>query len=229
MHGYGNPPERRPSSSTLVTLRVVFASLTVLSCGFFAWAAMLRLAIVTRRKRDWLFFGLVLMLNIGYMGFSQVAGEMLDTLEKGEPAAGAEGAAIALWMTVVVVGSVAYYLYADIRHYASGRGRPSTGPLAEGPQAGAQKSPQVNPYASPYGAGQPGAVPGFGPAPDPRTPGYGYPPAPQPSSAPTPPTSAQPGPSGPAEAPRAAPQRLDQVRAELDELSDYLRKEGGGK
>ncbi|MCW7943291.1 membrane protein [Streptomyces hygroscopicus] len=64
--------------------------------------------------------------------------------------------------------------------------------------------------------------------PQPPQQGYGYPPAqpyaatqpartPPPPYAPTPPP--QPG--------RPAPARIDQVRAELDELSDYLRKHEG--
>ncbi|MBW3706914.1 hypothetical protein DTB58_23505, partial [Streptomyces griseus] len=42
-------------------------------------------------------------------------------------------------------------------------------------------------------------------------------PQPNPYTAPTPPPT-----------PAPAPRRLDQVRAELDELSDYLRKENNG-
>uniref|UniRef100_A0AAU3GW34 Integral membrane protein n=1 Tax=Streptomyces sp. NBC_01401 TaxID=2903854 RepID=A0AAU3GW34_9ACTN len=223
MHGYGYPPERRPSSSTLVTLRVVFASLTVLSCGFLAWAAMLRLAIVTRRQRDWWLFGLVLALNIGLMGY---VGSLPD---EGEMMKDSEETLSGLWMFLVVAGTVAYYLYADIRHFARPRGLPPGPP--RGPSVGPQAGPQVNPYAGgPYGAGQPGATPAFPSTPSPRSPSYGYPPAPQPGSAPTPPASASPTPPvTPADGPRTGPQRLDQVRAELDELSDYLRKEGDGK
>jgi hypothetical protein len=71
--------------------------------------------------------------------------------------------------------------------------------------------------------------------------GYGYPqPQPQPHSTPTPPytpTHQPQPPAPPVHAPgvvpppppqRPAPARIDQVRAELDELSDYLRKHDGG-
>ncbi|MGC0340168.1 hypothetical protein [Streptomyces sp. SLBN-8D4] len=69
--------------------------------------------------------------------------------------------------------------------------------------------------------------------------GYGYPqPAPQPPYTPTLQPQPQPQPSAPpVPAPgvlpppppqRPAPARIDQVRAELDELSDYLRKHDGG-
>ena len=66
---------------------------------------------------------------------------------------------------------------------------------------------------------------GYPPTPAPTVPpGYGYPP-PSPyahvPSGPQPPVSHGPVPPPPQ---RPAPARIDQVRAELDELSDYLRK-----
>ncbi|MFB4423877.1 hypothetical protein C5F59_022675 [Streptomyces sp. QL37] len=211
MHGYGYPPEqqpkRSPSSAALVTLRVVFVALALLSCGLLAWAAMLRLAIVTRRQRDWWLFGLVLALNAGLIVYLGMLPEEEEVMTDGQ-------AIITLsWMFVVFVGTVTYYLYADIRHF---------GPYG-GPPAG---PPQVF-HPAPYGAPHPGAPSfpsaGSGPRQAPASPAYGYPPAPRRS--PTPPV-----PAAPSDTPRpAAPQRLDQVRAELDELSDYLRKEGGGR
>ncbi|MCX5412060.1 hypothetical protein [Streptomyces sp. NBC_00059] len=216
MHGYGYPPEqqpkRRPSSATLVTLRVVFVALTLLSCGLLSWAAMLRLAIVTRRKRDWWLFGLVIALNVGLIAY-------LGSLPDEEEVMSDAQALITLtWMLVLFAGTITYYLYAEIRHF--------------GPYGG----PQAVPYG--YGAPHPGAVPGYGqqtvPVQPTAAPSYGYPPAPlqQPVPAqqqPQPPQQ-QPAPTPPADTPRPhAPQRLDQVRAELDELSDYLRKEGDGR
>lgn len=220
MHGYGYPPEqqptRRPSSATLVTLRVVFVALALLSCGLLAWAAMLRLAIVTRKARDWWLFGLVIALNIGLIAYLGSLPEEEEVMTDGQ-------AVITLsWMLVVFVGTVTYYLYTEIRHF--------------GPYGGAQAGPRAGsyagagPYGGPYG-GHPGVsssggyasrptVPAPPTAPVPPAPSYGYPPAPGPGPVPAPPS----------DAPRAAPpQRLDQVRAELDELSDYLRKEGDGR
>lgn len=221
MHGYGYPPEqqpkRRPSSATLVTLRVVFVALALLTCGFLAWAAMLRLAIVTRKQRDWWLFGLVLALNIGlivYLGTLPVEDEVMT-----------DGQAVIMlsWMLVVFGGTVTYYLYTEIRHFS-----PYGGAQA-GPRAGVQAGPYAaGPYTGPYGGLHPGTSPSGGYAPQqtvpapPTTPApsYGYPPDPRQSPVPAPPS----------DAPRAAPpQRLDQVRAELDELSDYLRKEGDGR
>ncbi|MEU2677048.1 hypothetical protein ABZ638_09160 [Streptomyces sp. NPDC007107] len=216
MHGYGYPPEqqpkRRPSSSSLVVLRVVFVALALLSCTFLTWAPMLRLAIVTRKQRDWWLFGLVLALNVGlivYLGALPVEDDVMT-----------DGQAIVMlsWMLVVFVGAVTYYLYTEIRHFAAHH------PLPGGPQAG--------PYANPYSAGAPGAssFPSAGlasrqTAPAPPAPAGGYPPAPHRSPVPAQPT---PAPSAPT-TPSAAPQRIDQVRAELDELSDYLRKEGDSR
>ncbi|NEE43698.1 hypothetical protein G3M55_03630, partial [Streptomyces sp. SID8455] len=73
MHGYGYPPQQpptpRPSSGTLTTLRAIFVVLTVLSCGFLGWVAMLRLAVVTRRPRDWWLLAVTVVLTIGLFAF----------------------------------------------------------------------------------------------------------------------------------------------------------------
>ncbi|MEV0023067.1 hypothetical protein AB0H45_12720 [Streptomyces atroolivaceus] len=221
MHGYGYPPEqqpkRSPTSATLVTLRVVFVALALLSCGILAWAAMLRLAVVTRKQRDWWLFGLVLALNVGLVAYLGSLPEEEEVMTDGQ-------AVITLtWILVVFVGTVTYYLWAEIRHFDPYRG----------PQGG--RHPGAHP--GPYGARHPGAssFPSGGyasrqTAPARPTPSsYGYPPAPQRSPVPAP-TPAPTAPTPPPEVPRAtAPQRIDQVRAELDELSDYLRKEGDAR
>ncbi|MCX5013556.1 hypothetical protein OG765_21540 [Streptomyces sp. NBC_00555] len=89
----------------------------------------------------------------------------------------------------------AYFLVADIRHHERRR--------AAGPQAHwypAQPAPYAGPQQTP-------------------APGYGYPPAqttvPMPLSPQVPPQPPQPTP----------PPRIGQVRAELDELSELLRKQ----
>jgi len=218
MHGYGYPPEqqptRRPSSATLITLRVVFVALALLSCGVLAWAAMLRLAIVTRKRRDWWLFGLVLALNAGliaYIGWLPPEDEVMTD---------AQAVILLSWILVVFGGTVTYYLYTEIRHFGPYGAAPSA------PGAGQHTGPRTGPYAGPYGGYAPQHVAAT-PAPS-----YGYPPAPQRRPAPTPPPAAAPAapPAPPSDVPRAAaPQRLDQVRAELDELSDYLRKEGDSR
>ncbi|NEB12087.1 hypothetical protein G3I32_25145 [Streptomyces coelicoflavus] len=92
-----------------------------------------------------------------------------------------------------------YFLYADITHH---RRPPHPGHMAPMPLPGA---------------------PGYG-HPQPAYPQAGYPYAPAPAAAqtPAPPYQAPPPQHHP------APARIDQVRAELDELSDYLRHHDGG-
>lgn len=247
MHGYGYPPEqppkRRPSSATLNALRVLFVTLTVLSCGLLAWGSMLRLAIVTRARRDWAALVLVFVLNVGLFAF------ILATPDDPDKMTDAQALIGVAWLFGVMIGSITYYLYTDIRHF---------GPF--GPNG-------------PYAGGMPGSPAGYGGYLPPQaravTPGYGYPPvvpqppagrvpmpqSPNPQSSvprspmpgtPVPPTSAPrtsaPTPPPPTAVPAPAPTpppvppasphahpRLDQVRAELDELSDYLRKEGGNR
>ncbi|GAA2961264.1 MULTISPECIES: hypothetical protein [Streptomyces] len=199
MHGHGYPPQqpptRRPSSGTLTGLRVLFVALTLLSCGFLSWAALLRLAAVTRRTLDWSLMAGAVVLNGSMVAF-------ILGIPEDEPELTDQQAVVLLgWMLCSVAGTIAYYLYAEIRHYAPGGG------LAPSPYAG-----HLPPAAPPVTS----------------APGYAYPPAPARTSAPLPPPPPTRTPVPPPAQP-ATPQRMDQVRAELDELSDYLRKEGGSR
>ncbi|MFD6493737.1 hypothetical protein [Streptomyces sp. NPDC060188] len=92
-----------------------------------------------------------------------------------------------------------YFLFADIRHYnrLTPAGYPV--PLHQAPHPGPHYGyPQTAGTASPYGTPVP----------------HQQAPVAQPPVVPPPPQ-------------RPAPVRIDQVRAELDELSDYLRKRDG--
>ncbi|MEV1045328.1 hypothetical protein [Streptomyces sp. NPDC049916] len=171
MHGYGPPPQQpptsRPSSGTLIAVRVIFVVATVLSCGMLGWAAMLRLAIVTRRTRDWVLLFVVMGLNAGLFAF------IMATPDDSDAMTDAQAMILFLWLVGVLAGVITYYLYAEIRHYNT---------------------------QAPYGA-------------------------PAHLAHPVPPAYQQPNPyTLQAPPPTPAPQRLHQVRAELDELSDYLRK-----
>ena len=219
MHGYGYPPGQPPrfrlSSKTLIALRVLFVLLTVLSCGLLAWGPMLWLAIVTRARRDWAVLAMVFVLNVGLLVYIASTPDDPDERTLLQAVIGVT------WLFVVMLGSVAYYLYTDIRHF-----RPS-GPYGT---------------SGPYAGGMPGSPAQYGGYPLPQaqavTPGYGYPPVapqtpvPQPPipRTPVPPASVPPPPAATASSvtPVAHP-HLDQVRAELDELSEYLRKEGGSR
>ncbi|MEU2071564.1 hypothetical protein [Streptomyces anulatus] len=189
MHGYGPMPQQqttsRPSPATLTTVRVILVTVTVLSCGLLGWVAMLRLAIVTRRPRDWVLLVVVMVLNAALFAF------ILGTPDDPDDMSDASVLLMLLWIVALLAGVITYYLYVEIRHYSSlrslGSPPPYTAPAHPAPlpyqqhpvQQHQQPQPQPNPYTV-------------------QTP---------------PPT------------PLPAPQRLDQVRAELDELSDYLRKE----
>uniref|UniRef100_A0AAU3I0R2 Integral membrane protein n=1 Tax=Streptomyces sp. NBC_01393 TaxID=2903851 RepID=A0AAU3I0R2_9ACTN len=113
---------------------------------------------------------------------------------------------VALTVALILgAGSVAYYLASDIRFHNAGRRPIGYAPIHPRTAPGPYGHPQPAPPALPY----PGLhVPQVQP----------QPPVPQayPPNTPMP----QPPPQ------RATPARIDQVRAELDELSDYLRRHG---
>ncbi|MEU3659474.1 hypothetical protein AB0E77_06860 [Streptomyces sp. NPDC032940] len=202
-HGYPQPVKQPPPTGWLVLLRVLFVVLSVLSIGMLAWTMLLRLAIVTRKGLDWGLF--VAAMAADALALFLIGTEPGDEIHT---AAGWTGMALLLG---TLVAAMAYYLSADIRHFHQLR----------------------------YGTGYaPGSVP---------APGYGYPQAPatpyagttvpqtarqpvvpQPQPHHTPPPM-PPAPAGiPAPPPHTpAPARIDQVRAELDELSDYLRRHDG--
>ncbi|MGC4968284.1 hypothetical protein ACLQ2H_20045 [Streptomyces globisporus] len=100
-----------------------------------------------------------------------------------------------LWILGLLAGVITYYLYAEIRHYNT-LGAPA--PYGA-PVHPAPPLPYQQQHLAPHQQHQP---------------------RPQQHQQPNPYTAPTPPPT-----PKPAPQRLDQVRAELDELSDYLRKE----
>ncbi|GGV38510.1 hypothetical protein [Streptomyces spectabilis] len=180
-HGYVPPPPSAPSAPSApstgapVTMRVLFVVLAALTCGLLAWAAMLRLALVTRAVRDWVLFVAVVGLD--------VLAVVLIGVDKGDEEFTGPGNTGMTILVATLVPVIAYYLTMDIRHHAR---------LARA--------------RAPYQQTQFPAYP-----PPQHQPSYGYPTQ-----------------STPAPAPGPAPARIDQVRAELDELSDYLRKQEGG-
>ncbi|GAA2495925.1 hypothetical protein [Streptomyces gobitricini] len=213
MHGHGHAPPQpgRPADGTLVVLRTLFVVLTVLSCGFLAWTPLLRLAVITRRALDWILFCVLLLSTIGMFVF---LGETVPEDEKQEMS---DGAALffGAWVLVSVVGVVIYYLIAEIRHY--GRRVPPV--AAYGP-------PQATGYGYP-----PVAAPAAQTYPQPLPPQHQpHPPTPRAPAAgpvptqPQPQAQQQPQPQ-PQSSARPTSHRIDQVRAELDELSDLLRGE----
>ncbi|MDG4865529.1 hypothetical protein P8605_46020 [Streptomyces sp. T-3] len=195
-HAYGPSKPQRPSDGVLITLRVLFVLLAMFTCGILAWVPLLRLAIVTRKARDWIAMGVAVVVGIGSLVL--LGAEPTEEVDTAQEWIGTFG--VLFTMVAVTV----YYLTMEIRHYA-----------------------QLAPH--------PGYVPPQQPHPGPA---YGYPQAPRQPMPSTPqqhhtnpppaaPQHQQPQPHNPIPAPTtpASPARIDQVRAELDELSSFLRKQ----
>ncbi|MFE3765023.1 hypothetical protein ACFXPI_25055 [Streptomyces sp. NPDC059104] len=192
MHGPGLPPQHGPHghrslSGGEMTLRVLFTALPLLSCGFFAWGSMLRLAILTRKGRDWALLVISGVLSIVWLTLIE-----MDPTAEVNGWQGNLGAGGSIFMGFAIC---VYHLVADIRHHEN------KSPAA--PAVGAAPWYPAGPQA-PYGGQQQ------------TTPSYGYPPVRDPAPAP------------PQVPPQTAP-RLGQVRAELDELSELLRRQGPGQ
>ncbi|MFJ9646626.1 hypothetical protein [Streptomyces sp. NPDC101206] len=201
MHGPGLPPQHgpQPTSGGVVALRVLFALIPVLSCGFLGWAALLRLAILTRRTADWVLLVVNFLLTVGWIALIG-ADPTPDT-------DGWQGNTGALGVICTGVVTCIYFLVADIRHYENRAAR-----------AAAWYPSQSAPYVPPQQT-------------QPSQPGYGYPQAqtqpmqPRLQTRPIPPQP-QSQPQTPAPGPGPVnPPRIGQVRAELDELSELLRKQ----
>lgn len=205
MYGHGAAPPTR-SAATVITLRVLFAAAGVLSCGLLACVPLFRVAILRGRWFDWTAAWVSLPLSVAALA---VVGTVPETDTRSD---------VALAVVLILgAGSAAYYLATDIRLHQAGRRFAGYAP------------PHAQTVHVPYGYPQPvqpaPPYPGT-PVPQPHLPqppaGRAYipnPPMPQ-APAPQPPIPQSP----PAQ--RPAPARIDQVRAELDELSDYLRKHG---
>ncbi|KUN37779.1 hypothetical protein AQJ30_15995 [Streptomyces longwoodensis] len=213
MYGHGAVPPSR-SAGTVITLRVLFAAAGFLSCGLLACMPLFRVAALRGRWYDWTAAYVSLPLSIGALA---VVGSVPETDVRSD---------IAL-ATALILGAAAaaYFVMVDVQ---LGR-RPQFGPGPQGPGAHgpaaptvfgyAQPTPPVSPYATTHVPQQPPATP----VPHPHTPiPQPHTPVPQPPPAHG---STAPGPVPPPQ--RPAPARIDQVRAELDELSDFLRKQEG--
>ncbi|SCF87962.1 hypothetical protein [Streptomyces sp. Ncost-T10-10d] len=201
------PPRRVPSRAWIVSMRVLFVVLSVCSLGLLLWSPLLRLAIVRRRTSDWWLTGAgfvfvcVLLPILGRDGNDEPTG--IDNI-------------LILLLLLAMAAASAYYLVGDIRHYEQ-----------------LTKRNLMGGYAPPVpGYGYAPTVPMRVPAPAPMP--VQQPPLRQPMQPPAAPPQQyqqpQPHPSvhpQPHPQPNPRPQRIDQVRAELDELSDYLRKEEG--
>lgn len=205
MYGPGiAPPQPRPAGrGAVIWLRVLFTALPVLSLGFLAWGSLLRLAVVRRNPLDWaLMVADIVAIVVGYV----LVGMANNNTDSWQSNAGT------LTVLVCMFGSPAYFLVMDIKRpdlrpggYAmpTGYGMPNPYATGYGPTAGPM-------HGGPVHSGITRPAPAHNPMPT-QTPM----PAQDPMSSRTPMPTQPPAP------------RIDQVRAELDELSDYLRKEEG--
>ncbi|MFS8200666.1 hypothetical protein ACLVWQ_18520 [Streptomyces sp. CWNU-52B] len=207
MQGHGQAPPATPPPPTglLVLLRVLFVVMSVCSFGLLGWAMMLRLAIVTRKSLDWgLFVAVFAAESLGLVLIGTEPGEEIHT------PGGWTGLVLLLGS---LVPAIAYYLAADVRHFHHLRyARPGFAPHQQ-PSPPAYGYPQRSPYDTTVVPNSPLPPMAPTPRPAPRTP----PPNSAPNATPAPPPQ------------RPAPARIDQVRAELDELSDYLRRNEDGR
>lgn len=197
MNGPGPVPPYPPAQSkaTAITLRVIFLTITAISCGFLSGLPLLHLAIQRRRTMDWVFFWICTAVSIA--SFATVG-----TLPEESP-----------WTDVAMLTAIAlvplvgvHYLVADLALHraAAVPGYPSYATTVPYPPPHQQAPPQPPVDFNPY-----------------RT----TPPPPAAPQAPVPPQS----PAPPHTHPHPHPPRINQVRAELDELSDLLRKQEGGQ
>lgn len=220
-------PQPKPADpTTAVVLRVILTIVPVVTLGFLAWVSMLYLAVLRKRSVDWLLLAVV-------AGMGVIAAVCFGLSQDEDDWQSNTGGTLIL---ICMFGGAAYFLVADIVRYRAAR---RAWPAASG-------YPQPNPYATGFGAGGPMAGPMAGPPrqgypvrqqyPGPAAPTTPIPsvpntpvnrpaPTPPPSRPATPPPVNRPATGGPATPPPAP--RIDQVRAELDELSDFLRKERG--
>ncbi|MFE6162168.1 hypothetical protein ACFQ7F_25020 [Streptomyces sp. NPDC056486] len=134
----------------------------------------------------------------GLVAALDVSAVVLVGIDPGEDEFQGPGGAGMVILLTTMLAAVIYYLFADIRHFSRNR------------------QPQYAGYAG-------------------TQPAYGYPqqgPTPTPTPVHLQPTQLQhhqpPVQQTPPPPTRPAPARIHQVQAELDELSDYLRKQEGG-
>ncbi|QMV23114.1 hypothetical protein GQS52_16530 [Streptomyces sp. SCUT-3] len=224
MNGPGAAPRPLPDDRVVISLRVLFCAAALLSCGLLSWVPMLRLALLRLRTVDWVLCGAVFAAAFGLLA---TVGELPEASPWSDAAVGA-----LLLLSVLVT---VYYLVVDIRHHGERRARAAQAAHAAHAPYGQQQygygypHPQApHPQAPPPQPGIPHQQPSPYAAPPPQAPYNPYRDTPPGGSPAGPPAPAAPAHVRPQGAPGpAAPRRMDQVRAELDELSDLLRQEEG--
>ncbi|MFI6107341.1 hypothetical protein [Streptomyces sp. NPDC051310] len=216
-------PPRPAVTAGVIAVRVIICVLIVLTLGMLAWVAMLRIAIMRRSGRDWALFWGQLVLNIACL--ATLEQRLADHWISNVGMAG---------LLLQMAGVVTYYLIVDIHHHqrvpaAAPQGHvllPAYGPppqygYGRPPAPAPTHAPPTGPFATPIPAPAHAPAPPTGPLATPIA-------APAPAPAPAPlPVQPPPQPPRPPAGPPAPHRHIDQVRAELDELSDLLRRNDG--
>lgn len=198
-HGAASPT---PSGASVITQRVLYAGAGILCCGMLASVPLFRVAFLRGRAMDWVAAWVSIPLWIA-------CAAVIGALPEADPRTD-----VALFgMLLLGAVSAAYYLIVDIR--LQRRPGPYQGQLPLSPHATTMHAPGPH---TPYGYPQQTSPYASTPVPQPQAPHTPVPHTPAPPT-PVPPQSQPPQ--------RPAPARIDQVRAELDELSDYLRRTDG--
>ncbi|MBT3153241.1 hypothetical protein HTV45_20635 [Streptomyces sp. CHD11] len=197
MYGHGAAPPP-PSGASVITQRVLYAAAGILCCGMLASVPLFRIAYLRGRTLDWVMAWASIPL---WIACAAVAGSLPESDYRTDVAVAA--------MLLLGAFATAYFLTVDIRFHR--RQGPYAAPLPPpSPHATTVHAPGTH---APYGYPQQTSPYAPTPVPQPQAPHTPVPQAP-PASLPQPPQ-------------RPAPARIDQVRAELDELSDYLRRQDG--
>ncbi|MEV3856768.1 hypothetical protein AB0J38_20860 [Streptomyces sp. NPDC050095] len=196
-------------------MRVLFVAIAVLSIGFLGFVPMLRLALTTRSKVNWrVFIAVAAVQLVCWIGIFSDPGAEEFTSWYGNGGMGL--------MLINMAVSVTYYLIADIRFHGHRTQQAATASLMYG----------APPVGTPYGYPPQAPAQPYMPQPQPQAPMHAMPTqaaGPAPTPTPTPATAPTPAPPAAPQSQPGPPHRIDQVRAELDELSDYLRKQDGGR
>jgi drug/metabolite transporter (DMT)-like permease len=88
-----------------VVARIVFTAIPPLTVGILAWVSLLRVAIVSRRRRDWVWFGVVAVWSTGAFvltGYNEDDNDWQSNV------------GLALLILVAIFAAV-YYLVSDLR------------------------------------------------------------------------------------------------------------------
>ncbi|CAL9528310.1 hypothetical protein [Streptomyces pilosus] len=198
MYGHGAAPPP-PSGASVITQRVLYAAAGILSCGMLSCVPLFRVAFLRSRTIDWAMAWVSIPLVIACVA---VTGSLPETDYRTDIAV--------FTMLLLGAAAAAYYLVVDIRLHYQRRGPHPAGMPMPPPATTMHHAPGPHTAHTPYGFPQQAGS--YAPTPVPQ---------PQPPHTPPPaPPRAQPP-------QRPAPARIDQVRAELDELSDYLRRQDG--